>query len=429
MSNFSFGNININEYKKIFMTFIYTGFFQILIQTLTFLSGIFLIRFLGINEYAYYTITITVLTTLTTISDSGIMGSVMSIVGSRWNDKNYLGQVIFTAQYLRRRLALLSLCIGVPILVYLLYSKNASYFNIITHSFALVIIYFLIIQSGLFETAYKLTLHLKKLQSIQIITQSFKAIFIIVLIYLIPLSFIAIICIIISQWLLLLLLKNKSESFVQVSECINEETKNELLLSIKKVLPSTIYYAFYGQITLLLISFFGNIESVAQLGGLTRLAMLLSLVTSILNLIVVPRFSRFENNKQEYYKKLNLIIVGLILLSLSLCLLVYIFPIPILSILGPSFLNLEKESLLITISSCISMINGIVYNIALVGKIIVPSILIISYNTIVLIALILLFDMSKISNILFLNIYSSIAIFILFNSFIFYKLNYIKNEN
>src|SRR5438270_1038562 len=95
-----------------------TGSAQILVQGLGFICGIFIIRMLPTKEYALYTLANTMLGTMTILADGGIATGVMFRGGRVWNDRQKLGKVLATGLDLRKKFAIGSLLIALPVLFY-----------------------------------------------------------------------------------------------------------------------------------------------------------------------------------------------------------------------------------------------------------------------------------------------------------------------
>jgi O-antigen/teichoic acid export membrane protein len=79
-----------------------TGSAQLIIQCVGMITGIFIIRMLTTQEYAYYTIANTMLGTMTILADGGVSVGVMNQGGKVWNDKHELGIVLSTGMVLRK---------------------------------------------------------------------------------------------------------------------------------------------------------------------------------------------------------------------------------------------------------------------------------------------------------------------------------------
>src|SRR5207253_5594175 len=84
------------------------AFVQGVVQIISFLSGILLIRRLDQREYAYFTISNTMQGTLNVLADIGISIGLVSIGGRVLQDRRRFSELISTALYVRHRLALVS---------------------------------------------------------------------------------------------------------------------------------------------------------------------------------------------------------------------------------------------------------------------------------------------------------------------------------
>src|SRR5207237_1541827 len=99
---------------------------QVIVQMIGFLSGILLIRILEQREYAFFTIVNTMQGTLNLLADVGVSIGLVSIGGRVWQDRSRFSQLISTALYLRRRLALLAMIAVTPLLYFMLAKNGAS---------------------------------------------------------------------------------------------------------------------------------------------------------------------------------------------------------------------------------------------------------------------------------------------------------------
>jgi hypothetical protein len=101
---------------------------QVLIQGIGFISGILIIRILPTHEYALYTLANTMLGIMILLADGGITTGVMAQGGKVWQNNDRLGAVIATGLDLRKKIAIASVLISAPILIFLLHHHMASWF-------------------------------------------------------------------------------------------------------------------------------------------------------------------------------------------------------------------------------------------------------------------------------------------------------------
>src|SRR4051812_5965962 len=69
---------------------------QTLLQTMSFIGGVFVIRLLPTHEYALYTLANTMLATMILLADSGVSTGVMAQAAKVWDDNDKLGAVLAT---------------------------------------------------------------------------------------------------------------------------------------------------------------------------------------------------------------------------------------------------------------------------------------------------------------------------------------------
>src|SRR5690606_14307653 len=128
-----------------------TAMAQIAVQALGMITGIFIIRLLPVEEYAYYTLANAMLGTMTILADGGIVSGVMAQGGKVWKDKEKLGIVLATGLHLRQRFAIGSLAVSLPILAYLLWQHGASALFIMLILLAIIPAFFSALSDSLLE--------------------------------------------------------------------------------------------------------------------------------------------------------------------------------------------------------------------------------------------------------------------------------------
>src|SRR5207247_1989999 len=96
---------------------------QAIVQVISFGSGILLVRTLDQRDYAYFTISNTMLGTINMLADIGISVGLISIGSHVWQDRHRFGQLINTALNIRKKLGVAAIIAVTPFLYYLL-SKN-----------------------------------------------------------------------------------------------------------------------------------------------------------------------------------------------------------------------------------------------------------------------------------------------------------------
>ncbi len=336
-----------------------TGGSQILVQAAGALSGILIIRFLPIEEYALYTIANTMLGAMTILSDSGIANGVMAEGGKVWKDKSKLGKVLQTGLDLRRKFGLASLFVAIPILVYLLNDHGAGWLTIILITLGLIPAFYANLSDSMLAVAPKLHQDIKPLQG-NFLQVSFGRLLLNgIFVFIFPFTFIALFANSIPRIYGNYKLRKITSKFLDINEEPDKQVRKEIIVSVRRTMPIVIYYVISGQLAIWLISFFGTTTSISKLGAMGRLAMVFTIVISLFSTLVVPRFSRMKESRGKL-RAIFLTVQGLTLaISIVMILGVFLFSNQILWVLGKDYYGLNYELLLVAIANGFNLMIGI----------------------------------------------------------------------
>ncbi len=391
----------INEWVKLIGI---TGSAQVGVQAIGLLCGILVIRVLPTTEYAYYTIANTMLGTIVMLANAGIPTGVMSQGGKVWKDKEKLGEVVNTGFDLRKKFIIGTNKQTKPKNPKKHTENQASWLTTGLLCVVLIPSIFSSLNSSLLEIAPKLRQDIVPLQKIQVIVNLVRLLLIIPILLLMPYAILALLPIGISQIWGNVKLKKLMAKYVVINKKTNEEVRKQILKTVRRLLPVSIYYSISGQITIWLLSIFGSTTSLAQMGALGRVAMLVNLVAIVCTTLVTPRFARLPNTQKVIFKRF---FQASLFAFLILCLLVigvYLFPKQILWILGSNYAGLNYEILLAVIGSCLYTFGIIIFSLySSRGWVLNPGISI-PISILVLIVAIWLTDVSTLQGVLLLNV-------------------------
>lgn len=382
-----------------------TGFAQIIVQAVGFLSGILVIRLLPVEQYAYYTIANTMLGMMTVLSNGGISAGVMAQGGKVWQDKKELGAVLNTGLYLRKRFAWAALVVSIPILCYLLWKQGADWITCLLLTASLIPAFFSALSDNILQIVPKLHQSITPLQKNQVSVGIGRLLLSGLTLFAFPWAFVAILASGIPRIWGNFKLQKIAEPYADRAQEINKEAQNEIMGMVKRIMPGAIYFAFSGQITIWLLSFFGTSTAIAQIGALGRFGVIVSLMNVIASTIFVPKFSRILQDSPKltsfFYTSffVNVFVCMIILLGIS------IFDNYLLFIIGENYHNLNIELLLFFVSSIISYLYGYIFLMYTSRGWTLNPFVTISSNLIALIVAIFLFDVSNIRDVLYLNIF------------------------
>lgn len=385
-----------------------TGGAQAIVQATGLITGILLIRILPTKEYAYYTLANTMLATMTVLADGGISSGVMAQGGKSWKDKEQLGSVLATGLELRKKFAIFSLLVSLPILIYFLNHQGAGWGVILLSVLTLIPAFYAALSDSLLEIVPKLHQDIKPLQSNQIKVSLLRLTLSALSVYVFPFTFVALLANGIPRIYGNIQLRKISHKFADQQKGPDIEIRKQILKVVRKIMPGSIYYCISGQISVWLISYFGSTESVAQMGALGRFAMLLSVFSVLVSTLVIPRFARLGENKQILLSTFVKIQVGLILLCTAICFIVYLFPQQALWLLGKNYKGLETELVLSICASCLSFMSGILFGLSSSRGWPTNTLLLIPGNILFVITGACLFNVSTLKGVLYMNIFINI---------------------
>ncbi|UOQ67073.1 lipopolysaccharide biosynthesis protein [Hymenobacter volaticus] len=385
-----------------------TGSAQIVVQAISFLCGILVIRLLPTQEYALYTLANTMLGTMVLLADGGISTGVLAQGGKVWQDRERLGTVLVTGLDLRKKFAIGSLLIASPILLWLLRHHGASWLMSVLLLLATIPTFLTGLSNTLLETAPKLRQDIAPLQKNQVGVNIGRLALLVLTIFIFPWAFVAILAAGLPQIWGNFRLKKISAGYADLTQKPDPEIRAAILKVVKRVLPGAVYYSASGQITVWLMSVFGTTAAIAQIGALSRLSTMLSLFTMLLMTLVIPRFARLSAGKAVLLTRYFQIQAGLLVLSIFIVGTVWMFPTQVLWILGKNYSGLNIELVLSIIGSCLNLITGISFSLVSSRGWATNPAITISLEIAAVIIGIMLIDVSTLKGALILNIFISI---------------------
>ena len=338
-----------------------TGGAQVLIQGIGFLVGIYIIHMLSKEQYAYYTLANTMLGTMTVLADGGISTGVMAEGGKQWEDRKELGTILATGMHMRRQFAIGSLLVSIPILFYLLNDQGLLWWESGLLILCLIPTFMAALSGSLLQIVPRLHQNINELLKINVQLNVVRLMLTLPVLFFFPLAPLAILASGIGQWVNNIQLRKLSFKAADWKVQPTSEYRRRIMEKVKRVLPGSIYYCISGQITVWLIAFFGSTEGVAEIGALSRLMMVLTLVKLSVDMLIVPRYARLPSDKTQVIVRFFQVLALLLGMSALIAGGVALFPELFLWVLGKDYANLEYEVVLMTASSCLGLVNGVAY--------------------------------------------------------------------
>ncbi|MEY2495557.1 MAG: hypothetical protein QOJ45_2049 [Verrucomicrobiota bacterium] len=380
---------------------------QAAVQIVGFLSGILLVRQLDQREYAYFTIANTMQGTLNVLADIGISIGLVSIGGRVWHDRHRFGQLVNTALGLRRKLGAVAIVLVTPI-VYFMLAKNGASAGYTAILIALLL-FGLVIQLsiGVLSVVPRLRSDVSRIQTIDMTGAVARFLVLAALMYLFLNGAVALA---VGSAILLLqywMLRRYVAGVVDLNAPENEEDRTAMRGFIRSQAANAVFFCLQGQITVFLISFFGHVNSVAEVGALGRLAMIFAVLSNLLGNVFAPAFARCQSLRKLRWEYAA-IVGGVACFSLIVMGAAALFPREFLFVLGNKYAHLERELLLMIGGAVITALGGTLWALNSAKAWIAGSWLYIPLTLGTQLALIPFTDFSSVRGVLVFNLVSAI---------------------
>lgn len=140
--------------------------------------------------------------------------------------------------------------------------------------------------------------------------------------------------------------------------------RRRVLRYLLPTLPSALYFAVQGPLTVWLAATFGSARNLAEVGALSRLGMVFGLFSTLIGVIFLPRLSRITDDRLYRTRYLQF---GAALACIAAALLgaAAVFPDLFLLVLGGNYAGLQRELLLVVGGSGMSLLGGYIVNVNL----------------------------------------------------------------
>lgn len=333
---------------------------QGLVQFANLLTGLLLLRWLTVDYYAQFIVAFSFQLTLGFLTDLGFSGTIVALVGPRVNDPAVIGSYIRSGTHIRNIMLLCLTPVAALFYVQIVRQHHwTTLTSIILFSSIVASIYF----SGIVSYyGAPLLIHgrLAHYYRHQLTGALFRILACGVL-YLTgtlsagTTSWVNAIGIIVVGWLN----ARESRRFVRLPRYPDTKTTRQMMQYVLPNLPSFVFFALQGQISLLLISFFGKTRSIAEVGALGRLGQLFLILAGFNAAVIEPFMARLPDGR--VLRNFLTIIVIATAICVPICCLGFLDPKLLLLLLGPRYASLHRETGWLVLSSCVGYLVGVLW--------------------------------------------------------------------
>ncbi len=321
--------------------------------------GFLCIRLLPMGDYAKFVVVFSIQASLMILLDVGISGTLVPLVGERIEDRRLIADYLASLRQIAHWLFLIAApiaTVGYPLLVR---NRHWSWQTVA----AMVVIVLVSAWFARVGSAYGAVLLLRRDRRQWYRTQmatSFGAVALLgVFVHFHWLGAFQAILINVARVIAIALIYYiRAQKLLGVRGVPSKEKRTAVIQLCLPAVPSVVYYALGGQISVFLITYFGRTSAVASVGALTRLGQIFGLLAPINGILVEPYFARLPKKHLKSHYLMALAAAGAC--GAGLVALARVFPGIFLWVLGPKYAGLQTEVVLIMVSGAIALVAGLV---------------------------------------------------------------------
>lgn len=324
----------------------------------TMLYGFLCIRLLPIGEYAKFVVVFSIQASLMILLNVGISGTFIPLIGERIEDRQLIADYLASLRQIAHWLFAIAAPIAIVGYPFLVRNRHWSSQTVT----AMVIIVLISAWFARVGSAYGAVLILRRDRQrwyqAQMLT-SFGALALLGVFVLFHRfgAFAAILINVGRVIAIAVIYYARARKLLSVRGVPSKEKRTAVVQLSLPAVPSVIYYALGGQISVFLITYFGRTAAVASVGALSRLGQLFALLTPINGILVEPYFAKLpkEHLKSHYLTA----VAGAGACGAGMVALARVFPGLFLWVLGPKYAGLRTEVVLIILSGAIGLFGGV----------------------------------------------------------------------
>jgi O-antigen/teichoic acid export membrane protein len=331
---------------------------QVVVQCVGFATGILIVRTLPKSDYALYTLALTTVALLSSLSDLGIGNALLVKGGAQWRDRRAVGRLVASALKLRSAFFSAAALIAGSMLLYLCMKRG---FSVLQSALILPLVLassFLQLNYTVWATVLRLRSQIKKLQWLDLGASLCKFSFLLAAIRFVSPA-VALTTSGMALAIQTTLCKRWAKREIEPDQPTNEE-RSSILQLVRSQAPNAIFYCFYSQSAALAISFFGNKSAIADVGALSRLGLITAVFSSLVTNIVLPAFARARTRADSIFK--YCLVVAAFLIGASLLILATAaYPVQLVSVLGGRYASLYRDAVWLMISAFVPTFAGLIW--------------------------------------------------------------------
>jgi O-antigen/teichoic acid export membrane protein len=335
------------------------GAIQVVTQVVNAMTGIIIVRMLPVDDFAMYTLALSVITGISMATDSGVVNGLSALGGKLHAHREQLGSLVASAAQVRRRLESAALLVGAALLAWRLAHAGAELTTIVAITLASAVVVHARIAIDVYDQVLRLQLRSETSLRIEAASAIIRLVLGAGLAWLCRSVIPVLVASVVTTQIQLYRLRARAYEHVDQKAPASPRLVAKLWASYASQAASTFYVILNAQATVLILSFFGGNAAVAGVGALIRYTALYSLLTSLLASFADPRISRARPG-HELRRGISLLLATVVVVGAAIALVVAAEPRLVLWVLGARYQSLTPEvRLYFATSSCSLVVNAI----------------------------------------------------------------------
>jgi hypothetical protein len=325
------------------------------------LYGLLCVRILPVTEYAKFSVLFGFMASLTVLLDVGISGTLAPLVGEQINNLQLIANYVAAIRKLALRLYLVVAPLAAIVFVLLVHRQHWGVWVEAQMVLALLWTAWFARVSSSYGSVLILRRDRSRYYRTQIIGSLGSLTLLLIFWALHRMNIYVAILLNVAQTVYLAVSYfRRAKQLLGVNGNSSPAQEKAVMRLAMPNSASLVFYVIQGQLTLMLITVFGrNATSVANVGALGRLGQILVIFSQMNPILIEPFFAKLPaaRVKRIYSLTLALALASAVLLSG----LAFLFPGPLLWILGPKYSHLRFEAGLQILGSVIWYVTGLLW--------------------------------------------------------------------
>jgi hypothetical protein len=332
---------------------------EIAAQSCAVLASFLIVRNLDKEHYAWYSLTFNLQTTLGMLTLLGI-GTGMTSMSGRWiGDREKMGVLVASAFKYRTLLLVIVGPLVLPMFGYLLLKNGCPIWQTLALVALAVCLLFVQVNWNIFSVPVRIAGRYNLLQRAAFVDSLCRAstLGLLILFGSLSAATTVLVSVLVTGTVVRFLLRKSAQEFIAPHCQPNREIQRTLTKLNLNVLPSTLTTVFQTQVGLAMLTIFGKTASVADLGALTRIALLLAVPQAIVTKIIEPKLAKTEEGTTLW----RTFCVSVLIVAVMACgafAIMFLSRHQVLWLLGKNYWHLERELLFYAGISCLGMLTS-----------------------------------------------------------------------